>query len=293
MPRMNEGKETWHRLLEWDRGQAPAERLAALILHGEGFRDVDPSHPLGGRDGLKDIVLSYKGDKWIAGVYFPRGQQSFPSIKDKFIHDIDGVKVTRSSGFVFITNQELRLTERKKLVDLCPKIDVEIYHLERMASLLNCSQNYGIRLEFLDIDMTKEEQLAYFSVHEKRMASIDEKLNILAVGLDEYKEIISSALRDEGFDAPRSLDEICEMAGELCDEIWFDRHLVLREKVEKGIETVDPKIWKGALASAARIIEKYGEENLSPYSKFDWGMLNGKLSALRWVMGEDWDMLDT
>jgi len=50
---------------------------------------------------------------------------------------------------------------------------------------------------------------------------------------------------------------------------------------------------KGALKSAEKLIEKYGEENLGSYSKFDWGMLNGKLSALRWVMGDDWDMLDT
>jgi hypothetical protein len=26
---------------------------------------------------------------------------------------------------------------------------------------------------------------------------------------------------------------------------------------------------------------------------FDWGMWNGKLSALRWVLGSDWDFLDT
>ena len=47
--RRTEGRETWHRLLEWDKGQAPSERLAALLLANEGFKNVDPSHPLGGR----------------------------------------------------------------------------------------------------------------------------------------------------------------------------------------------------------------------------------------------------
>ena len=53
------------------------------------------------------------------------------------------------------------------------------------------------------------------------------------------------------------------------------------------------KYGKAHLPSAERVIAQYGLENLSPYSKFDWGMLNGKLSVLRWVMGDDWDMLDT
>ena len=68
-----EGREAWHRLLEWDKGQAPSERLAALLLSNEGFKNVDPSHPLGGKDGLKDMMLSYNGSKWIGAVYFPRG----------------------------------------------------------------------------------------------------------------------------------------------------------------------------------------------------------------------------
>ena len=37
MARRNEGKETWHRLLEWERGQTPAERLAAILLNYELF----------------------------------------------------------------------------------------------------------------------------------------------------------------------------------------------------------------------------------------------------------------
>lgn len=32
---------------------------------------------------------------------------------------------------------------------------------------------------------------------------------------------------------------------------------------------------------------------LGPYTDFELGMLNGKLSALRWVQGSEWDFHDT
>ena len=126
----------------------------------------------------------------------------------------------------------------------------------------------------------------------------------MAIGLDEYKIIINpisakplSDDEDEEWSEfeikPRTMDEVAEVTEQFVEKIWFDRHLTLRYKVENGMETVDPKIWAGALKSAKKVIQKYGGKNLGPYSDFEWGMLNGKLSALRWVLGEDWDMLDT
>ena len=50
---------------------------------------------------------------------------------------------------------------------------------------------------------------------------------------------------------------------------------------------------KGALKAARSVERRYGQKNLGPWDDFEWGMINGKLSALRWVLGDEWDMLDT
>ena len=299
-----DGSETWHRLLEWDKGQTPAERLAAVILNLEGFQNIDPSHPLGGRDGLKDMFLTFNGSKWIGAVYFPRGQQSFATIHNKFQHDVEGVKANNAQGMVFFTNQELTLGERKKLQEIASDIDVKIYHLERIASILNTPQAYGIRMEFLDIEMSKDEQVSYFSTQTNQikdtMGGMYETLQTITRLLEEknnrepQEQTENNIIEcDELVDKPRSVDEIAEAIEEFFEKIWFDRHLSLSYRVDSGLTTVAPEIWEGALKSAQRVIDKYGEENLGPYSDFEWGMLNGKLSALRWVLGDEWDMLDT
>jgi hypothetical protein len=97
---------------------------------------------------------------------------------------------------------------------------------------------------------------------------------------------------DEIFEE-RTDEEIGKAIDELFDKIWYNRHMDLRERVEAGEEEVEPGIWKQALAAAKKIEDKYGVENLGPYDDFEWGMLNGKLSALRWLIGFEWDMLDT
>jgi hypothetical protein len=44
---------------------------------------------------------------------------------------------------------------------------------------------------------------------------------------------------------------------------------------------------------SVRAARELGKGNYGPWTDFEWGMINGKLSALRWALGDEWDMLDT
>ena len=91
----------------------------------------------------------------------------------------------------------------------------------------------------------------------------------------------------------RSKDEILEAEEEFFAKVWYGRHKLLESMVESGKEKVAPEIWQEALKAAKKLEEKYGKEQLASWDNFEWGMLSGKLSALRWVSGDEWDMLDT
>ena len=63
-------------------------------------------------------------------------------------------------------------------------------------------------------------------------------------------------------------------------------------KHESGEQPMREEIVKVALDAADRVKER--RPDIRPVAEdFEWGMLNGKLSALRWMLGEDWDELYT
>jgi hypothetical protein len=145
-------------LRDWRYGQTQAERLCADLLHVEEFSDIDPQSPLGGPDGRKDILCTRNGHRWLAAVYFPPTRVDFKDIKKKFCHDFEGVVRHSRDGFVFLTNQRITLRHREELHDHAEPTPVELYHLERIRSILDSPKGYGLRLEYLRISMTEEEQ---------------------------------------------------------------------------------------------------------------------------------------
>jgi hypothetical protein len=144
--------ETWHRLREWTNGQTQSERLAAQVLLGEGFTNLDPSHPLGGKDGGKDGTCKKKDKKWVMAVYFPRGKQSFAKIKKKFVDDLKGVRANLADGIAFVTNQEISLAQRRSLTDLASPELADLFHLERLTAILDQPEMAATRKQFLAID---------------------------------------------------------------------------------------------------------------------------------------------
>lgn len=93
---------------------------------------------------------------------------------------------------------------------------------------------------------------------------------------------------------PRTLAEILEAEKEFFDKIWYVRKLILREKIEAGEHTSLPDQLDEQMDEAMRsIAERYGADNVGPWDDWGWGFVHGKLSALRWVLGSEWDFLDT
>lgn len=105
-------------------------------------------------------------------------------------------------------------------------------------------------------------------------------------------------------DQTRGLREILGAMDELVDKVWYNRHMNMMYGLEEGEveivedgtkrygnEVIHRSILKNALAAAEKVRETY--EDTGPWDDFEWGMINGKLSALRWVLGDEWDMLDT
>jgi len=131
-----------------------------------------------------------------------------------------------------------------------------------------------------------------------------------------HPELVEEAIWENNYEPPiRSLSEILAATDYLTDQVWYNRHknreweithgklkIVTFKEWERGHEEgglefnqthIQDSVWEGAVRAADTKEEEHGKANMGPWDDFEWGMINGKLSALRWSLGEEWDMLDT
>ncbi|RBY84914.1 PIN domain-containing protein [Blastococcus sp. TF02A-30] len=109
---------------------------------------------------------------------------------------------------------------------------------------------------------------------------------------DEIEELFAETYFEE---EPRQLDEIVEAERELFDRIWYHRSLQHEYRLEDAGDDAELERLLAIAGPGRRRVEGLYTEpgQLGRYTDFELGMLNGKLSALRWVLGSEWDFLDT
>jgi PIN domain len=108
--------------------------------------------------------------------------------------------------------------------------------------------------------------------------------------LEEYHEV-EFLIDDE---EPRTLAEIIEAAAEYFDRVWYVRSIAMEDD-----RPIPDDIRAGMMAARERVETTYGRDELwrpiGPGHEEAWqyGYISGKLATLRWVLGSEWDFLDT
>ena len=91
----------------------------------------------------------------------------------------------------------------------------------------------------------------------------------------------------------RKAKEIYEYMTEACDRVWLVRKQSLFLNMLEGTISIQADILGECLKAIEKVCEKYSIDFKEPISDWDYGYWSGILSALRWVDGEEKDMLDT
>ncbi|HEY3735694.1 MAG TPA: PIN domain-containing protein [Streptosporangiaceae bacterium] len=105
---------------------------------------------------------------------------------------------------------------------------------------------------------------------------------------DEVEFLISE-------EEPRTLAEIIEAEKEFFDKVWYVRSIVHDDDEPETPEDIRT----GMMAARQRVEAEYGHaelwEAIGPGHDEAWqyGYISGKLATLRWVLGSEWDFLDT
>lgn len=92
----------------------------------------------------------------------------------------------------------------------------------------------------------------------------------------------------------RRIKELVELEKEFCDKVWYNRCMNRIFKMQQEL-----KLWENTSKEieqaqwyAQKTKDRYPNDQME-WDDFERGMLNGKLSAIRRMLWDERDMLDT
>lgn len=247
--------------------------------------------------------------------------KKIPTLSENAIQSISKIEKLFKNAEIIDVTDSIKLRAVQRAIDKKAP-----FHLSKNSIgdsiILECYNEYKEQNSAQDFDIVfVTHNVNDFSIkngnhklpHEDLKEIFDDPKSQYFINLAEVLYLINPDLVEEfnyendwdfGF---RSLSEILEVQNEIEQKIWYNRHKMREQSITQGkIKLIDKKdfhiktanntiiedIWEGALDAAKKVENIYGEENLE-FDDFEWGMINGKLSALRWVIGDEWDNLDT
>jgi len=97
---------------------------------------------------------------------------------------------------------------------------------------------------------------------------------------------------DVGTSTLRRVSEILSAESELMDRLWYGRKPADDDLAQRDLAD---DIKAAVIEGKRRMEEQYGADELAKDVESDWawGYLSGRISAVRWVLGDDWHNLDS
>lgn len=243
-----------------------------------------------------------------------------PGLGESASHAVTRIEKLLKGGYIVDTNDKVKLRAAQRAIDkkapfhggknsFNDAILIEIY-----TDCVTDKKSAGIKFSFIthntsDFSLPNGNNKLPHPDIESVFSKIKSSYYIkLTEAVQKIRpELVSDLmLEHEWIEEPRSLSDILEAMNELTDKIWYNRHQNWLYRIETGENRIatkkdagkySPNVTPRGVYNSARKVAKekekqYGKKNLGPWSDFEWGMLNGKLSALRWVLGDEWDFLD-
>jgi hypothetical protein len=213
---MPDPRMTDERLRTWLQSQAERERLCiALLPMFREYSDVRPRRPRGGPDGGRDIEAQLNGQVVWSAVGFQDhasdSRESRAAAVRKFNSDLEAAVTENPElyGFVFFTNVDLPPSIVEELEEATKSknvVHVEIFHRERLREKLDSTAGLALRLQFLSIPMTLEEQTAFVhhlaKSHDARLAELSILLDAIRASVSKLEHTATATM-----DAVRSHSE--------------------------------------------------------------------------------------
>jgi hypothetical protein len=88
----------------------------------------------------------------------------------------------------------------------------------------------------------------------------------------------------------RSEEELLKVEEKLGRQLWYGKNKCLAEDGPMGRITAEQG---EEMKAANKKFEAEYPEDCKGYSEYEWGELSGKVSAIRWVLGDEWGNLGT